>query len=111
MHARIDLADIAVGADLDVELAVRSERGVFPVVMDFRREIELVGEIDRVSRIVELVLDIVVTQHLVDGEHIERAVLEGEAVGLGQSLQQDLDLALAVLFGDGIDAADQRACP
>ena len=53
-----------------------------------------------------LSLDVVVAEHLVDREHVERAVLEGEPVRLGQALQQNLGLALAVLVGDRIDAAD-----
>ncbi len=74
--------------------------------MDVGRKIELVGQIDRLAEIVELVLDVVVAKHLVDGEHVERAVLDCETVGLGQSLQDGLDLALAVLVDDGIDAPE-----
>ena len=98
VDAGIDLADVAVRADLHVELSVWSERDVFPVVMNRVREIELVGQFDRLAGIVELVLDIVVAEHLVDGEHVERAVLEGEPVGLGQPCQQVLASRLPSLL-------------
>src|SRR5262249_41579102 len=80
--ARIDLADVAVGANLHIELVVGTKRDVFPIMMDLGREAELVGEFDRFADVVELVLDIVVAINPVDREHIERAVLEGEPVGL-----------------------------
>src|SRR6266508_1089295 len=105
--AGVDLANVAVRADLHIELAVGPERDVLPIVMDGVREIEPLRQLDRLAGIVELVLDVVVTEHLVDSEHVKRAVLERQPVGLGQSRQQGLDLALAVLVGDGIDAADQ----
>jgi hypothetical protein len=70
---------------------------------------QIVGlrQLDALARVVQLVLDVVVAEHLVDGEHVERAVLEGEPVRLRQALQENLRLALAVLVGDRIDAADQ----
>src|SRR6266508_2962451 len=65
--AGVDLANVAVRADLHIELAVGPERDVLPIVMDGVREIEPLRQLDRLAGIV----------------------------------------ALAVLVGDGIDAADQ----
>ncbi len=55
---------LTIGADLDVELSIRTEGGIFPIVVDFRRQLELVGEIDALARIGQLVLDIVVARAL-----------------------------------------------
>ena len=63
VDAGIDLADVAVGADLHVHLPVRAERDVFPVVMDGVGQVVGLGQFDRLARIVELVLDVVVAQH------------------------------------------------
>ena len=109
VDAGVGFADVAVRADLHVHLAVRSDRHVFPIVVDRVRQIVVGGEFDRLRRLVEIVLDLVVAIDLVDREDVERAVLEGEPVRLGQALQQNLGLALAALVGDGIDTPDHAA--
>ena len=104
--AGIDLADVAVRADLHIHLSVRAERHVFPIVVDGVGQIIGLGQLHRLGELVEIVLDLVVAIDLVDREHVERAVLECEAVGLRQALDDSLGLALAVLVRDGIDAPD-----
>src|SRR5690606_10315560 len=58
----------------------------------------------------ELLLDLVVAQHLVDRGHVERAVVEQHAVGLYELLGDDARGALAVLVHRGVHASD-RARP
>jgi hypothetical protein len=100
------LADVAGGSDRHIELAVGSEGQELPAVVPFGRQLERRRHVDRLRRAVELVLDAVETQHLVDRGDVERAVAEGQPVGLGRSLDQDLVRALAALVGDRVDAVD-----
>ena len=105
VQAAIDLAQVARRADGNVELLVRPDAGELPVVVRRLGQVDLVADIRRL-RIVELVLDAVETQRLVDRDDVERAIVEGEAVGLLLALDDHLDAALAALVGDGVDLAD-----
>ena len=106
MDAGIDLARVAVRADLDVDLPVGTERSVFPVVMHGIRQSEFLGQVDRRAGVVELVFDVVVTQHAIDREHVERTLMECQAIRLREALREDLGLAPVTLVGNRIDAAD-----
>ena len=62
---------------------------------------------DRLRRIVEVVLDVVVAPDLREFGDVERAVLEGDAVRAVQALGDGLDLALSVLLDDRVDVAGE----
>src|SRR5216684_4705630 len=105
----IDAPDLAVGlgrqadvtgrADIDVELVVWPHRDEFPAM---RLVIgELVVDDDRLRRIVEIVLDLLELRDPGAFGDVERAVVEGEAVGPIQAGGKDLELALAVLLDHG----------
>ena len=87
MDAGVDLANVAVGANLHVELAVGSEGDELPVMVNLRGEVEGLRQIDGRPRAVQFVLDVVVPKHPIDRQHVERPILHHQSVGLGQSLQ------------------------
>ena len=62
-------------------------------------------------RLVEVVLDLVVARDLLGRRHVERAIVELDAVGQLELLGDDLGGALALVAGDRIDLAghEQRA--
>ena len=95
-------------ADRNIELVVGADADELPAVGLVLRQI--VVDHRRLRRTVEIVLDLVDLGDLREFGDVERAVLEGEAVGAMQARGDRLDLALAVLVDDGIDLADEAAC-
>jgi len=90
--------------DLHIHLSVRSKATYFQLWWTVSGRPYASVSSTGVAGIVQLSSDVVVAEHLVDREDVERAVLERQAVGCGQALEKNLGLALAVLFGDCIDA-------
>ena len=72
---------------------------------------QLVVDHDRRRRLVEVVLDVVVARDLLGRRHVERALVELDAVGQLDAAENGLGDALALLAGDRIDLAgdEQRA--
>src|SRR5262249_20948077 len=78
VFAGVRLADVARRADWNVELAVWTELDEFPAVWDIARKLVIDG--DRRRRLVEIVLDVVVARDLLRGGHVERPLVELDAV-------------------------------
>ena len=95
-------ADVARRAKRHVELAVRAEAQVFPVVMLLLGQIEDGGHVHRLHS--RVAFNAVVTQHLVDGHHVERTLVHGGG-GLVQLVHQHPAGALATAVGDLIHPA------
>jgi hypothetical protein len=91
----VGLADVARCAHGHVELSVGPDLDELPAVGDVARK--LVVDRHGLGRIAELVLDAVVTGDGLRRRHIERALVELDAVREHQLLGDDLDLALAPL--------------
>ena len=100
-------ADIARRADIEVELAVRPEGQVLPAMRQIARQ-DVVDHFHG-RRIVELVLDAGHLRDPRDLRDVERAVLEGHAVGLREPLGDHLHLALPALVHDRVDIARHPA--
>ena len=92
-------------ADRHVELVVGADGDELPAM----RLVLWQAVVDhgRLRRAVEIVLDLVDLRHLRQFGDVERAVLEGDAVRPVHIGVERLDLAFAVLVGDGVDLADQ----
>ncbi len=105
----IGLADVAGRAHRHVELAVGADLDELPAVRHVARE--LVVDLHRRGRIVELGLDVVVAGDLLRGRHVERALVELDPVREHQLLGDHLDLTLAALVDERVDLArsEQRA--
>ena len=100
-------ANIARRADIEVELAVRPEGQVLPAVRLIARQ-DVVDHLHG-RRIVELVLDAGHLRDPRDLRDVERAVLEGHAVGQIEALGDHLHLALAALVHHRVDIARHAA--
>ena len=96
------LADIARRAKGHVELAVRAEADVLPVVVLLGRQLEVGGQIDRLHR--GVLLNTVKAQYLVDRHHVERAVMHGHC-WLVQLVDDDAAGALLAVVRDLVDTA------
>ena len=80
------------------------DRDVFPAMRGVGRHVvihHLAG-----AEIVEIVLGIVIFGQLVDRDHVERAVLEGEPGRHVQPFEDRLDLAFSPIVLDGVDIAE-----
>jgi hypothetical protein len=100
-------ADIARRADIEVELAVRPEGQVLPAMRLIARQ-DVVDHFHG-RGIVELVLDAAHLRDPRDLRDVERAVLEGDAVGQLEALGDHLHLALPPLVHHRIDIARHAA--
>jgi hypothetical protein len=92
-------------ADVEVEFVVGSDGQELPPVRLIARQV--VVDDRRLRRVAEVVLDIVDLRDLVQLRDVERAIVERDAIRPVQTRHQRLDLALAVLVGDGIDRVAQ----
>ena len=95
--------DVARRADVEVELAVGAGREELPEVAGLLRGIEVVDHHLRLGRVGEPVLDALVGRDAVALGHVERAVVEGDAVRRVQALEDLEDRALAVAVDDRVD--------
>ena len=68
---------------------------------------QVLDDYGRLRRVVEIVLDVIDLRELGQLHDVERAVLEGDAVGAIEAGSNNLDLALAALVDDGIDLVEQ----
>src|SRR5206468_8505461 len=100
-------ADVSRRADVEVELAVRTERQVLPAVRRVFRQ-RIVDDL-HLRRAVELALDPLQLRDAVNLGDVERAVLERDAVGQVEALGDRFDLARAALVDDGVDVASDAA--
>src|SRR5690242_13831666 len=97
-------ADIEGRSKRNVEPAILVDRDIFPAMRGVGRHV-VIHHL-AFAELVEIVLGIVVANELVDGDDVERAVLEGEAGGHVEALEDGLDLFLAVVVLDRIDVAE-----
>ncbi len=107
--------DVARGADVEVQLAVRPHHQVFPEMPRRAAGIEIVDHHLALARTVELALDPVVARDAPALRDIQRALAEGDAVGRVEAAQDGLHLALAAAADHRVDvlrvavADEQRA--
>src|SRR5690606_25069313 len=98
--------DVAGRAHRNVEAPVGPEGDVLPAVMVFARV--LVGDDPGFGRIGEILLHVVVAQDAAQLRHVERAVTEGDAVGIVESFEERyhaLCTSVAVLVAHCVDLA------
>ena len=93
-------ANITRRADIDVELVIGPERHELPAVRLVVRE--AVVDDDGLGRIGDIIFDIFELRDLGAFGDIERAVVEGEAVGPIQTGRNDEEFAFTALFDHGI---------
>ena len=108
----IEVADVAVDADVRIDPAVGAKRGELPVMVaamvPFGRQGIGRGQFLRRRHVVEVRLDVREAQHAVDGEDIEIVPHHHDAVRLRQALRDHARAGGAVrVAADGIDAADR----
>ena len=94
--------DVLRVADIEIQLAVGPHRQVLPEVPGLVGGVEVVDHDTPFARIVEPGLDVVVAGDAVAFGHIQRALVEDDAVGRLLALEDGLDLALAGVVDDGI---------
>ena len=110
----IDAADLRHAGRRNADVEGRSERNVEPAILVGGKILPAMGGVGRhvvidhlaVAEIVEIGFGVVVFDQLVGRDDVERAVLEGEAGGHVQALEDGLDLFLAAIVLDGVDVAE-----
>ncbi len=100
-HAARRVADVEGRTERHVDPAVLVEGQVLPAMRHVGRHV--VVDDDRLRRLVEIGLDVVVAIDLVDRNDVERAISKREAGGHVEALEDCLDDLLAALVDDGID--------
>ncbi len=103
-HAGRRNADIEGRSERHVEPAVLVGSEVFPAVRHIGRHVVI--DHLAVAELVEIGFGVVISDQLVDGDDVERAVLERQSGRHVDFLEDGLDLFLAALVGDGIDVAE-----
>ena len=98
------LADVAGRAERHVELLVRAEGEVLPVVVLLGRQVEFGRHVDRLH--VGLVLDVVEAQHLVDRHDVQRAALDRDSRGLREFVDHDAARALVAGVRHFVDSPE-----
>ena len=98
------LADVAGRAERHVELLVRAEGEVLPVMVLLGRQVELGRHVDRLH--VGLRLDVIETQHLVDRHDVQRAALDRDARGLRELVDHDAARALVAGVRHFVDSPE-----
>src|SRR5262249_20711120 len=94
-------ADVAWGANLEVELLIGSDREIFPTVrLVLRQAAEDDGPL---RRGVWACIDVLAFRHLGLVSDVVRALVDDDAVRAMESGGDDFDFALSVLVDDGVD--------
>ena len=112
---RVVMQDVVAGlSDRNIQLVVGPDGDELPAVGFILRQ--LVVDDGRFRRIVEIVFDLVDLGDLRKLGDVERAVVEGDAVGPVEARGQHLDRSLAVLVDDAHrpcrrDGCRQTPCP
>ena len=96
------LADVARCAKRHVQLAVRTEAQVFPVVVLQRGQLERGGHVHRLC--VGVGFDAVIAQHFVDAHDVQVALVHGDG-GLVEFVHQHAAGALFAVVADFINTA------
>src|SRR6267378_2582415 len=111
---RIDAANLREAGRRDPDVEGRAERQVEPAILidgDILPAMRGIGghvviHDLAVAELVEIGFGVVVFDQLVDRDDVQRTILEREAGGHVQTLEDGLDLFLAAIVFDGIDVAE-----
>src|SRR6476620_6223320 len=105
-HAGRGNADVEGRSERQIEPAVLVDRDIFPAMRGIGRHV-VIHHL-ALAEIVEIGFSIVVPDQLVDGDDVERAILERQPGRHVEAFKNGLDLFLAAIVLDRIDVAESE---